>query len=68
VCILSPRQTKINTFTDKPIEVSQNNRFANENAGKKIAVFLARWLGSPVSEPKKHPRNVGCRLFDGIFG
>jgi hypothetical protein len=35
VCILSPRQTKINTFTDKDVEVSQNNRFANENAGKK---------------------------------
>jgi hypothetical protein len=43
-------------------------RFANENAGKKIAVFLARWLGSPVSEPKKHPGNAGRRLFDGVLG
>jgi hypothetical protein len=41
VCILSTGQTKINTFTDKDIEVSQNNRFANENTGKKIVVFLA---------------------------
>jgi hypothetical protein len=42
VCILSPPQVKINTFTDKDVEVSQNSRFANENAGKKIVVF---WLG-----------------------
>ena len=49
VCILSTHQTKINRFSRKPIEVSRNSRFANENAGKKIAVFLARWLGSPVS-------------------
>jgi len=67
VCMISTHQTKINTFTDKDIEVSQNSRFANENAGKKIVVFLARWLGSPVSEPKKHPSNVGRRLFDRIL-
>jgi hypothetical protein len=42
VCMISTHQTKINTFTDKDVEVSQNNRFANENAGKKIVVF---WLG-----------------------
>jgi hypothetical protein len=40
--MISTHQTKINTFTDKDVEVSQNNRFANENAGKKIVVF---WLG-----------------------
>jgi hypothetical protein len=67
VCILSPPQTKINTFTQKDVEVFQNSRFANENAWKKDCGFLARWLGSPVSEPKKHPGNVGRRLFDGVF-
>jgi hypothetical protein len=40
VCILSTRQIKINTFTDKDIEVSRNSRFANENAGKKDCGFF----------------------------
>jgi hypothetical protein len=65
--MISTHQTKINTFTQKDIEVYRNSRFANENAGKKIVVFLARWLGSPVSEPKKHPGNVGRRLFDRVL-
>jgi hypothetical protein len=33
-------QTKINRFSRKPIEVSRNNRFANENAGKKDCGFF----------------------------
>jgi hypothetical protein len=40
VCILSTHQTKINTFTQKDVEVSQNSRFANENAGKKDCGFF----------------------------
>jgi len=40
VCILSPPQTKINTFTQKDTEVSQNSRFTNENAGKKDCGFF----------------------------
>jgi hypothetical protein len=53
--MISTHQTKINTFTDKDVEVSRNSRFANENAGKKIVVFLARWLGSPETTGQKHP-------------
>jgi anti-sigma-K factor RskA len=40
VCMLSTHQTKINTFTQKDVEVSQNSRFANENAGKKDCGFF----------------------------
>jgi hypothetical protein len=69
VCILSTRQTKINTFTNKDIEVFPETCVSPmKTQGKKIVVFLARWLGSPVSEPKKHPCNVGRRLFDGVLG
>jgi hypothetical protein len=66
--MLSPPQTKINTFTDKDIEVFPETSVSPmKTQGKKIVVFLARWLGSPVSEPKKHPSNVGCRLFDRVL-
>ena len=69
VCILSPRQTKVNTFTDKDIEVlPETSVLPTKTQGKKIVVFLARWLGSPVSESKKHPSYVGRRLFDRILG
>jgi hypothetical protein len=40
VCMISTHQTKINTFTQKDVEVSQNSRFANENAGKKDCGFF----------------------------
>jgi hypothetical protein len=53
--MISTHQTKINTFTDKDVEVFQNSRFANENAGKKDLGFLARWLGSPETTSQKHP-------------
>ena len=45
VCILSPLQTKINTFTDKDIEVFPKTCVSPmKTQGKKIVVFLARWL------------------------
>jgi hypothetical protein len=40
VCMISTHQTKINTFTQKDIEVYRNNRFANKNAGKKDWSFF----------------------------
>jgi hypothetical protein len=55
VCILSTGQTKINTFTQKDVEVSQNSRFANENTGKKDCGFFGYALGSP--ETPKSSRN-----------
>jgi len=68
MCILSGRVIKINRFTDKDIEVFPKTCVSpTKTQGKKIVVFLAKWLGTPVSEPKKHPSNVGCRLFDGIL-
>jgi hypothetical protein len=69
VCILSTPQTKINTFTDKDIEVFPETCVSPmKTLGKKDFVFLAMWLGSPVAKPKKHPGNVGRRLFDRILG
>jgi len=38
--MLSTGQRKINRFTDKDVEVSQNSRFANENTGKKDCGFF----------------------------
>jgi hypothetical protein len=66
--MISTHQTKINTFTQKDMEVSQNSRFANENAGKKDWVFLARWLGSPETSSQKHPSAVGCDFRHRLFG
>jgi hypothetical protein len=66
--MISTHQTKINTFTDKDLEVSQNSRFANENARKKDCGFFGYTLGSPVSEPKKHPSNVGRCLLYRVLG
>jgi hypothetical protein len=68
VCILSTGQTKINTFTDKPIEVFPKIAVSPmKTLGKKIVVFLDGLLGSPVAEPKKHPGNVSRRLFDRVL-
>jgi hypothetical protein len=48
VCILSPPQRKINRFTDKDIEVFPERCVSpTKTQGKKIVVFLARWLGTP---------------------
>jgi hypothetical protein len=60
VCILSPPQTKINTFIDKDIEVFPETCVSPmKTQEKKIAVFLAKWLGSPESPGQKHPGAVG---------
>jgi hypothetical protein len=67
--MISTHQTKINTFTDKDIEVFPKTCVSpTKTQGKKIVVFSARWLGTPVSEPKEHPCNVGRRLFYRVLG
>jgi hypothetical protein len=56
VCMISTQQTKINTFTDKDIEVFPETCVSPmKTQGKKIVVFLARWLGSPETTSQKHP-------------
>ena len=68
VCILSGRELKINRFFGKDAEVfSKACVLPTKTLGKKIVVFLARWLGTPVPKPKKHPGHVGRRLFDSVL-
>jgi hypothetical protein len=66
--MISTGQTKINTFTQKDVEVfPKTSVLPTKTQGKKIVIFLARWLGTPVSEPKKHPGKVGGRVSDGFL-
>ena len=69
VCILSTGQTKINTFTQKDIEVFPKIVvLPTKTQGKKIVVFLARRLGSPETTGQKHPGKVACYLRHRLFG
>jgi hypothetical protein len=68
VYIIDPGIKGQQVFWKRYRSFSRKQRFANENAGKKIVVFLARWLRSPVSEPKKHPGAVGRRLLYRVLG